>query len=401
VLGRLKDIDPACDLIFITAHGQMDTAIRALREGASDFFEKPFTTAALQAAIERTTKFRILARQKELLSDQVDLLSGELLSRDSTNVMLGESPGMKKIAEQIVNVAPLPATVLILGESGSGKELVAHAIHKAGDRSDKPFLTLNCASIPEDLFEAEMFGHRRGAFTGAIETRAGYVEAAAGGTLFLDEIGDLPLTSQAKILRFLEQRTYLPVGERKEKSADVRVIAATNQELADLVAEKRFREDLYYRLNVCSIRCPSLRERKEDLPLLALYFAMQFADQTGKSIDGIDEEVFVTLAEYDYPGNVRELRNIIESSIIHCGHSGVLKKQDLPQHLGDGRHETEPSSEDWRMGSLKFEDVERRLYEEALERTGNNVSAAARLLGISRGKLRRRLGAVGIGAEDA
>ena len=397
VLRRLKDIDPDCDLIFITAHGQMDTAIRALREGAADFFEKPFTPVALQAAIERTTRFRILSKQKNLLSNQVDLLSGELLSRDSKSVMLGESPSMKRIAEQIVNVAALPSTVLILGESGTGKELIAHAIHNTSRRKDKPFLTLNCASIPEDLFEAEMFGHRRGAFTGAVETRAGYVEASSGGTLFLDEIGDLPMSSQAKILRFLEQRTYLPVGERKERSADVRIIAATNQVLASLVEAKTFREDLYYRLNVCMLTCPPLRDRKEDVPLLAFYFALRFGAETGKSIEGIDEEAFAVLSDYDYPGNVRELRNIIESSIIHCRHSGMLGRSDLPDLQPSTAAGSEsPSSEAWKDGSLKFEDVERQLYEEALRRTDKNVSAAARLLGISRGKLRRRLGAFGL-----
>ncbi|NQT92875.1 MAG: sigma-54-dependent Fis family transcriptional regulator [Lentisphaerae bacterium] len=398
VLRRLKEIDPDCDLIFITAHGQMDTAIRALREGAADFFEKPFTPVALQAAIERTTRFRILSKQKDLLANQVDLLSGELLSRNNTNVMLGQAPSMKRIAEQIVNVAALPSTVLILGESGTGKELVAHAIHRTSERQDKPFLTLNCASIPEDLFEAEMFGHRRGAFTGAVETRAGYVEASSGGTLFLDEIGDLPMSSQAKILRFLEQRTYLPVGERKERTADVRIIAATNHDLAGLVEEKMFRQDLYYRLNVCTLTCPPLRERKEDVPLLAFYFALQFGAETGKSIEGIDEEAFAFLSDYHYPGNVRELRNIIESSIIHCRHSGMLGHKDLPELVSSANGNADgSSSQPWQDGSLKFEDVERQLYEEALRRTDNNVSGAARILGISRGKLRRRLGAFGLG----
>lgn len=392
VLKRLKEIDPQCDLIFITAHGQMEIAVRALREGATDFFEKPITSSALCAAIERTRRFRILSQQKKLLTDQVDVLSNELLYKTSSkNVMIGQSAAMKKVAEEIVDIADSTATVLILGESGTGKELVANAIHQSSPRKKQPFLTLNCASIPEDLFDSEMFGHRRGAFTGAVETRGGCVKAADGGTLFLDEIGDLPLTCQAKILRLMEQKTYIPVGEHKEQTTDVRVITATNQSLEQLVKEKQFREDLYYRLSVCTIDLPPLRERKEDIPLLALYFTLQFASEMGKSIDGIDEEALRVFSVYNYPGNIRELRNIVESSIIRCKHSGVLLKDDLPEQIATtGTKELQPG--DWPMETLKLEDVERRLYQEALNRTDNNVSAAARLLGLSRGKLRRRLG---------
>jgi transcriptional regulator with PAS, ATPase and Fis domain len=313
--------------------------------------------------------------------------------------MLGQSAGMKRVAEEIVSVAGTNATVLIYGESGTGKELVACALHQASERKDKPFLTLNCASIPEDLFESEMFGHRRGAFTGAVESRGGYLDAAAGGTLFLDEIGDMPLSIQAKILRVLEHRTYLPVGERKEREVDVRIIAATNQDLKRLVIEKRFREDLYYRLNVCTITCPPLRERKEDLPILALYFALLFASETGKQIEGIEEDAFRALAAYDYPGNVRELRNIVESSVIRCRHPGRLRAEDLPLHAL-GAPASRADRGEWPMSSIRFEEVERRLYEEALSRTGSNVSAAARLLGLSRGKLRRRLGALGIRHDE-
>lgn len=391
VLKRVKEIDSQCDVIFITAHGQMETAIRALREGAADFFEKPFNVSTLRAAIERTTRFRILTQQKELLTEQINVLNSELLCRDGRNLMLGQSEAMKKVTQEIIDVADSTATVLILGESGTGKELVAHAIHRSSSRIEKPFLTINCAAIPEDLFESEMFGHRRGAFTGAIETREGYVNTARGGTLFLDEIGDLPLSSQAKILRLLEQKSYLPVGEQKERVADIRMITATNQSLEQLVKEKRFREDLYYRLNVCAIELPPLRERKEDLPLLALYFTLHFSAEMGKSIDGIDKEALLTLSAYDYPGNIRELRNIIESSVIRCKHSGMLLRKDLPEQIGGTQTVVVSEKNNWPMETLKLEDVERRLYQEALTRTNNNVSAAARLLGLSRGKLRRRL----------
>lgn len=403
LLKQLKDIDPTCDLIFVTAHGQMNIAIRALREGATDFFEKPFTAQALRAAIERTQRFRALSQRADLLTDQVDLLTKELLSQSrSQNIMIGQSEPMRKVAEAIVDLADSPATVMITGESGTGKELVANAIHQASARATQPFLTLNCASIPKDLFESEMFGHRRGAFTGALETRGGYVEAAKGGTLFLDEIGDLPLSSQPKILRLLEQRTYLPVGETAEREADVRIVAATNRKLRDLVDEDEFREDLYYRLTVCEIDLPPLRNRKDDLPLLALFFTLKLAAEMDKHIDGLDQDALVALAQYDYPGNVRELRNIIERSVIHCKHSGPLVRADLPELLLTARGDASSANTDdgdWPIDTVRFEDVEQRLYKEALSRSGNNVSAAARLLGLSRGKLRRRLEALHIEAD--
>ncbi|MDD4871023.1 MAG: sigma-54 dependent transcriptional regulator [Kiritimatiellae bacterium] len=402
VLKRLKEIDPQCDLIFITAHGQMETAIRALREGATDFFEKPFTTFVLRAAIERTRRFRMLSQQKKVLADQLNLLNNELLYRNSSHyIMLGQSAGMKNIAKEIVDIANSNATVLIIGESGTGKELVAHAVHQSSPRSKQPFLTINCASIPEDLFESEMFGHRRGSFTGAVETRGGYIEAASGGTLFLDEIGDLPLPAQSKILRLLEQKSYLPIGEHKERTADVRIIAATNQALDCLVKEKKFREDLYYRLTVCNINLPPLRDRKEDIPLLALFFVLQFASEMGKSIEGIDPEAMRILISRDYPGNIRELRNIVESSVIRCRHTGLLRKEDLSEQPSVIKNNGESAKNAWPMETLRLEDVERRLYLEALNRTNNNVSAAARLLGLSRGKFRRRLASLNITADEA
>jgi DNA-binding NtrC family response regulator len=396
VLKRVKAIDPSCDVIFITAHGQVDTAIRALREGATDFFEKPFTTEALSVAIERTSRFRILYQQKELLTERVNILSSELLTQNNPrNLIIGRSEGIKKIAESIINVADTTATVLITGESGTGKELAARAVHVASSRKDKPFMTVNCPSVPEELFESELFGHRKGAFTGAIETKGGYVQAAEGGTLFLDEIGDLPLKSQAKILRLLEQKTYLPVGENMERVADVRVIAATNQRLDELVSEKQFREDLYYRLKVCSIVLPPLRERKDDIPLLATHFVLQFSSEMGKPIDGITQEAISKLTEYGFPGNIRELRNIIESSIIHCQHTGEMTVADFPDSLAGL---PEPATSGWSFKSLNMDEVTRELITSALEQTNSNVSAASRMLGISRGKLRRALESLNIDA---
>lgn len=399
VLSKVKASSPDTDVIFITAHGQMDIAVRALRDGATDFLEKPITSAALRASVERTNKFRALARKSKLLSDKVELLSQEVQTRNSADaVMIGKSEQMKNVAQSIIDLADTSATVLIIGESGTGKELVARALHSNSPRSKSPYLTANCPSIPEDLFESEMFGHRKGAFTGAIETRSGYVEATQGGTLFLDEIGDLPLKSQAKILRLLEQKTYTPVGEHKEKTADLRIVAATNQPLEGLVKDKKFREDLFYRLKVCTIELPALRERPCDIPILALYYTLKLASEMSRNIDGLDNSALAALRGYSFPGNIRELRNIIESAVIHFKGSGPLTASDLPD-LSASPSLTSDESDDWRSGSLKFEDVERELYEEALERANKNVSAAARMIGLSRGKLRRRLEALGMSQD--
>lgn len=398
VLNRVKQVAPDCDVIFITAHGQMDIAIRALREGATDFLEKPITAAALRASVERTGKFRALARKSRLLSEKVELLNGELLGRNDSTVMIGRSPQMKKVAQQIIDLADSSATVLITGESGTGKELVARALHSQSSRAKAPYLTANCPSIPEDLFESEMFGHRKGAFTGAIETSSGYIEACQGGTLFLDEIGDLPLKSQAKILRLLEQRTFTPVGEHRERTADVRIVAATNQRLEELVNDKRFREDLFYRLKVAAIELPPLRERPEDIPLLALYYTLKLSAEMGRRVEGLGDTALAALQSYSFPGNIRELRNTIESAVIHFKGSGLIETRDLPP-LSPA--ECSGANTDWRSGSLKFTDVEKELYEEAMNRTHNNVSAAARVLGLSRGKLRRRLEALNINRDLA
>jgi len=399
VLRRVKRIDPGCDLIFITAHAQIDTAVRALREGATDFFEKPLTVSTLHAAMVRTTRYRELHRKSEILTDKLNILQGSNTAHsDSHPVMLGRSEAMKRVADAIVDVAGSSATVLVTGESGTGKELVAAAIHSLSERKSKPFLILNCPSVPEELFESELFGHRRGAFTGAVETRAGYVEAAEGGTLFLDEIGDLPLRAQSKILRLLEQKAYAPIGEHAYRNADVRIVAATNQPLLERVRNKTFREDLYYRLNVCRIEVPPLRDRREDVPLLALYFTLLFASEMKKDIEGINDEALGALSHYSFPGNIRELRNMMESAVIRCRHNGLLTRQDtaIPEDDPSTPAAGTDKAMAWPTESIRLTDVEKQLYIEALKRSAQNVSAAARLVGLSRSKLRRRMEALGI-----
>lgn len=396
VLKKVKEAAPECDVIFITAYGQTDAAVRALREGAADFFLKPFTLDDLQAAIERTRRFRILTKRQSIMQESTDTLYNERRnSKANRYMMISRNPVMQQMARDIVSIAETNATVLILGESGVGKELIVHALHDSSPRSNRPLLTVNCPSIPEELFESEIFGHRRGAFTGATETREGYVGAAEGGTLFLDEIGDLPLRSQAKILRLLEQRVYSPVGEHVEREADVRIIAATNQHLETAVEQKNFRADLFYRLSVCTIRVPALRERPEDIPLLADFFAVRFSEETGRQIEGLEQSAIERLISHNFPGNVRELRNIIESAVIHKRQSGKLTAQDLPAlqntPITSSEQKESAALPVIDSGSLRLKEVEERLFDEALKRTGGNVSAAARLLGVSRWKLRRRL----------
>jgi len=403
VLKQVKELDPQCDVILLTGQKEMELVIKALRQGAADYFIKPFDAIELRAAIERTSRFRMLTQQRNLLQTRVVGLSRELDYRKTrTNVMIGRSGVMRDLTRRIVDLADFQTTVLITGESGTGKELIANAIHLAGPRKQKPMLSINCASVPDNLFESEMFGHVKGAFTGAIDNKIGYVAAAEGGILFLDEIGDLPLILQGKILRLLEQKTYLPVGGVKERMCDVRLIAATNRDLEDLVREDRFRQDLFYRLSASTISVPPLRERRDDIPLLATHLGIQCSMEAGRKFAGIEDNAINALMAYDYPGNVRELRNIIESGIIHSRNHGKLQLADLPDKLksaSPSAAQYAPSnrvSENWPLDTLKLVNVEAMLYKEALRRTGGNVSAAAEMVGLSRGKFRHRMDALGM-----
>ncbi len=311
--------------------------------------------------------------------------------------MVGESPAMRNLYDEIRKIAPVATTVLIQGESGTGKELVARALHENGPRRDRPFLVFNCSAIPDTLFESQMFGHQRGAFTGAVTRQSGFVEEAEGGTLFLDEISELSQGAQAKILRLMEQRTYQPLGHAQEKHADVRLLAATNRALEPFIDEGRFREDLYYRLNACRIEVPPLRERRDDIPLLARYFVRRAAAEMGKRLTGIEEDALRQLKRYRFPGNVRELRNMVECAVIHCEHDGSLRNDDFLETCRSRR--TESCSESaaksgngqWPLDTFDLQEVETRLYRAALQRCEGNISAAARLVGVDRSKLRRRL----------
>ncbi len=401
VLREAKQSAPECDVVLVTARGDIETAVRALREGATDFVQKPLTASALRAALERTQRFHNLSAAKRSLETQVQALESQIqeLTRANTT-LIGDSDAMQSLRSEVARIAEVDVTVLITGESGTGKELAARALHEASTRSAAPFVPVNCASIPADLFESEMFGHRRGAFTGAVDGAKGFVNAAEGGTLFLDEIGDLPSGSQAKILRLLEQKTYTSVGDPTERQADVRIVAATNQDLEALVQKNQFRGDLYYRLAVCHVEMPALRDHKSDIPCLALYFALQAASTMGRMVERLSRETVESLMAYDFPGNVRELRNVIERSVIFADHTSELRPEHLPALEAPSHVPAAATAAADGKSDLNMESVERGLYAEALSRTGSNISAAARLLGISRGKLRHRLAALDMQGED-
>ncbi len=309
VLRRALEADQRIEVIVMTAHGSIEQAVQAMQEGAADYLAKPIDLVDLRARVDRAIRSRSLAEEVRYLRDEVN-------RRYGVQPLLGHSRAMEQVYELIRQVAPTNATVLITGESGTGKELTARALHFLSRRRDKPLLAINCAAFSESLLESELFGHERGAFTGATERRIGKLELAQGGTLFLDEIAEVSRTVQVKLLRVLEQREFMRVGGAQTIRIDVRLVTATNADLDQLVAGKRFREDLYYRLKVITIPLPPLRDRREDIPLLVQAFLQQFATETGKVIRGIREEALDVLVRYHWPGNVRELRNVVESMVV-------------------------------------------------------------------------------------
>jgi len=303
---------------MITAHGDMESVIESLRYGASDFLTKPFRLLNLKTAIERTKRFVALQNRITGLKFQYDHLISQIKDTDGMTI-IGKSKAMRDILDLMKKVAGTDnTTILVTGESGTGKEIVARGIHTLSNRKNRTFLDINCSSIPDNLFESEFFGHKKGSFTGAIDDKAGWFEIADNGTLFLDEISDMPIGQQAKLLRVLEERKVSKVGSRDSKQVDVRVIAASNTNLEKLASENKFRLDLFHRLNVFSIVIPPLRERKEDIQLLLNYYLKQYSIQMQKNVSKIDPVVISQCMEYDFPGNIRELKNIIERAVILC-----------------------------------------------------------------------------------
>jgi two-component system response regulator PilR (NtrC family) len=384
VLRNVKERKQEAQVIIVTAYATMENAVEAMRLGAYDYQLKPFKLNEIRLVVQNALEKGALIRENRALKQQLSARKGALV---------GKSAPMQRVYELVDKVAKAKTNVIVTGESGTGKELVARAIHNASERAKGAFIAVNCGAIPEALVESELFGYKRGAFTGAVTDKAGLFEAAEGGTLFLDEIGELPQSMQVKLLRALQERVIKRVGAPEEKKIDVRVIAATHRELAEEVKGGRFREDLFYRLNVISIRLPPLRERKEDIALLAAHFVQKFAVEQKKEVSGFSPEALRLLLDYRFSGNVRELENIVERAIT-LSDGGVMDASVLPAEV---THVAEASQASIRIDGDNFslektlDSIERRLLEEALEKTGGRKKKAATLLGLTFRSLRYRL----------
>ncbi|MBV9873612.1 MAG: sigma-54-dependent Fis family transcriptional regulator [Verrucomicrobia bacterium] len=378
VLQRARP--PIC--ILMTAYGSIATAVEAMRKGAYDFVTKPINLDELGMKIRRAINGQRLEQENQQLKQQVD-------QRFGLENLIGESPAMHRILDTIRQVAPTRATVLVLGESGTGKELIARAIHNLSNRNKTRFIAFNCSAFSPQLVESELFGHEKGAFTGASERRIGRIEQAAGGTLFLDEIGEIDGNVQVKLLRALDPGVFERVGGNQTIKTDIRLIAATNRDLARLVSEKKFREDLYYRLNVVQIRVPPLKERREDIPLLANAFLKEISQRDNKTFRPLSPEAMEALLRYDWPGNIRELKGAIDSGVtLAIGPQITL--QDLPLTISEARF-SGSAGIDENAGQMNIHNNEMRLILRALEETHGNRTEAAKKLGISRRTLHRRL----------
>jgi len=380
LLKAAKAIAPDVEVIVITGHGTVEDAVEAMKEGAYDFITKPFKRVQLEKTIKKAAEKQALVLQNRALQQRLDQL-------EDAGQIIGSSPAMLRTLDLVGQVAPSTATVLIQGESGSGKELIANAIHHGSPRRDRPFIKLNCAALPETLLESELFGYERGAFTGAAARKEGRFELADGGTLFMDEIGDLSPATQAKLLRVLQAGEFERLGGTRTLKVDVRLVAATNADLATRVREKRFREDLFYRLNVITIQIPPLRERHEDIPLLAQHFLRRFAVKNAKAITGFTDEALDVLQTYSWPGNVRELENVIERAVV-LTRSTMISPADLPETVVGSDQATRHLVVS--IGT-PLEEVEDRLIEETLRYTKGDKTLAAKLLGIATRTIYRRM----------
>jgi DNA-binding NtrC family response regulator len=383
VLERVVEFDPAIDVILMTAHYTSESAVEAIKKGASDYLNKPVSIAALR---ERISKLIDDARRRQRAMD----LNDELLKNAQFEGMVGRSAAMWETFARIRRIAPHYRSVLLTGETGTGKELAARALHNLSPVAHGRFVVLNCSAVVETLFESELFGHVRGSFTGAAQDKAGLFEFADKGTIFLDEIGDMPIGTQAKLLRTLQNQEVLRVGSLTPRKVDVHVIAATHRDLHAAIAQKEFREDLYYRLSMIEVRLPSLMERKEDLPLLTKYFVDRFSAQFRKEIRGLTQRAQVVLARHHWPGNVRELENALGHACIMAV-AETIDAQDLPEYLRNPFRQTAEAHAEMAQPDESFESHEKRLLAEALDRAGGNQSQAARELRIGRDALRYKM----------
>jgi DNA-binding NtrC family response regulator len=396
MLEEFRRISPEVSVVILTAYATIETAVEAIQKGAHDYITKPFRRERILLTVNKAMEWQEMLKENKALREA-------LAAREGGPWLVGSTPVMQALMERIRQVAPTVATVLITGGSGTGKELVARAVHQHSLRSNRKLVTVNCTALPEQVIESELFGHVKGAFTGAWKDKRGLVEEAHEGTLFLDEIGDLSPNLQTKLLRLLQEGEFKPVGSVITRKADIRFIAATNHNLKVEISEKRFREDLFYRLNVVNIELPPLRERKKDIPLLAYHFLKKYAQLNHKDVEEIAPEAMHLLLSRDYPGNVRELENLLERGVIFCN-SRTLGVKEL-QLDGEGGSFYAPVEED--LGRLSFKEAKDRMIDRfhsqyimaLLRESGGNISKAADMAGIQRQYLHRLMKEAGIEAE--
>jgi two-component system NtrC family response regulator len=383
-LKKIKEVNPEIDVVVMTAFGTIDSAVALMKSGAFDYLTKPIDLDELENILSKIKERRNLISENRLLKNALN----EKFKFDS---IVTKSLAMENVLSTAARVAQAKTTVLIRGESGTGKELIAKAIHFTSNRKDKPFITVNVASLSENLIESELFGHEKGSFTGAINSRIGKFEEANGGTIFIDEVGDIPLSIQVKLLRTIQFGEYQRSGSNAINFTDVRIIAATHRNLEEMIQNKEFREDLFYRLNVVTITLPPLRQRKDDIPLLINYFLDKYNKENNKSIKGFSKEAIDQLIKYDFPGNIRELENIVERAVV-LARDEYITKDDLPLNLSQSNFNKtfDPFNLDDQY-ETKMKLFEKAMINEALSRTNGNKSAAARILGISERHLRSRL----------
>ena len=395
LLQELHKRDPDLPIVMITAYGTMELAIKAIRAGAYDYITKPFDPEQIlhdvRNIVDHARKTKENIRLKERLAKDFDV-----------SQIVGRSPQIEEILEVVRRVASTPASVLICGQSGTGKEMIAKALHYLGDRASQPFVIVNCAAIPDTLLESELFGHKKGAFTDAVADKKGQFEEADGGTIFLDEIGDMSLSIQSKMLRVLQEREFNRIGETKPRRVNVRVLAATNKDLAEAIRKGEFREDLYFRINVINIRIPSLRERREDIPLLAEHFIRQYNYSIGKKITAITDEALAILADYHWPGNIRELENLIERAVIFSNtdviEAGTIRDNLLQWQRPAG--DLEGFLEQHGNYKDAVEAFEQELIKRAFDRSRGHFSNAAKQLRLSRHALRYQMSKLGLQTDQ-
>ncbi|MFK7742116.1 MAG: sigma-54-dependent transcriptional regulator [Planctomycetota bacterium] len=381
VLAKASETYPNCRVVMLTGHGGREIAVQAMEQGASYYVEKPVDLKDLRAKVKKSLE----DHDKDVAYDD---LKHQVESTYSVDSIVGQDPKMQRTLALVRQIAPTAASVLILGPSGTGKELIARAVHNLSPRRDRPFVAINCGGMSEGTIESELFGHQKGAFTGAVADREGKFEFANGGTLFLDEVGEMPLTTQIKLLRVLEERSVARLGDNRMRPVDVRVLAATNADLVQKAKDGAFREDLYFRLKVVTIDLPPLRERKTDIKLLVQHFLEQFNERHGKDVESVDRDALVALVQYEWPGNVRELRNAVESMVVRSK-GNILTRSDLPPEIWAPL----PVDQDaWQfLAGKTWPDVEKNHIRVSLELCGNNRQKAAKAMGVSERTLYRKI----------